>query len=68
MKEQTRFVLRKVGTSNFARVLPHNYDEENFVQGWDNLSERALSWATHEEALTAKLADPDGQSLVVEEV
>ena len=69
MKEQTTFVLRKIGSSSFVRHLPHDFDmERNFVDGWENLPERALSWESHKKALEAKLADPDGDSLMVEEV
>jgi len=68
MKEQTTFVLRQVGSSNFVKSLPHDYEAKNFVAGWEDLPARALSWPTHEAALEAKLADPDGDSLMVEEV
>lgn len=69
MKEQTHFVLRKVGTSSFVSRLPHNFDmDSNFVEGWDNLPGRALSWPTLEKALAAKQADPDGYALMVEEI
>jgi hypothetical protein len=69
MKEQTTFVLRNTGTSRFVKTSPHEFLDENFVEGWDNLAARgALTFGTHEAALIAKDADPDGCSLAVEEI
>jgi hypothetical protein len=68
MVNQKTFVLRQVGTSSFVRKLPHNFTKDNFVNGWDDLPSRALSWDTHEQALTAKQRDHDGDALTVEEI
>ena len=65
---QTFYVLRKVGTSSFAFELPHDFDEKNFVDGWENLRSRALHWKTVEEAEDAKASDPDGYALTIEGV
>ena len=62
------FVLRKVGTASFVRALPHNFNEKNFVDGWENLASRAMCWPTLDAAIRAKAAARDGDCLVVEEV
>ena len=68
MKKATKYVLRNQGTSRFAKTLPHDFDDENFVQGWENLSTRALCYDSEELAQAAADADPDGDSLTVEEI
>ena len=64
----TKYVLRQVGSSNFAKTLPHDFMDENFGQGWENLSTRALCFDSEEAAQAAADADPDGDSLMVEEI
>lgn len=68
MEKKTTFVLRQVGSSNFVKSLPHDFEPENFVAGWEHLSSRALTWKTEGEALAAKQADPDGTALMVEPI
>jgi len=62
-----KFVLRVIGTSSFVAYLPYDYDERNLVEGWDRTSE-AIVFESKGAALAAKLGDPDGESLSVEEV
>jgi len=61
------FVLRQVGANAFVKNLPHDYADENFVQGWENTSQ-ALQFETEEDARSAIASDPDGDSLLVEEL
>ena len=68
MKETNKYVLRKGGTNSFAKSLPHDFDDENFVDGWENLSTRALCFDSAELAQVAADSDPDGESLTVEEI
>jgi len=63
------FVLRHVGSSDFASRIPHDFDERNMLPGWQLLAQRgALVYATEEEAKAAKDSDPDGYSFMVEEI
>jgi len=69
MKKANKYVLRNVGTSRFARELPHDFMDDNFVEGWQNLEQRgALCFTSEAEAELAKDFDPDGDSLMVEEI
>jgi hypothetical protein len=68
MKKANKFVLRNVGTARFVKTLPHDFLDENFVQGWENLSTRALCFDSEAAAQAAADADPDGDSLMVEEI
>jgi hypothetical protein len=61
------FVLRKSGGGEmYVKNLPHDHDPENFVMGQENPS--VLKFETRRQVLTAKLADPDGKSLIIEKI
>jgi hypothetical protein len=63
------FALRKTGTNDFVSQIPHDYMPENFVPGWDKLTENgALTYVSFEDAFTARLSDPDGESLQIEDL
>jgi hypothetical protein len=62
-----QYALRQVGTSDFVKTLPHNFEERNFVSGWDNL-DKAKQFSSFEAAFAAKEHDPDGESLMIEYV
>lgn len=64
MKETDRFVLRHRGSNDFVTKLP--WDFTHCVNGWD--AEGMLTFSSEDEAQAAKESDPDGESLLIEEI
>lgn len=59
-----RYALRHIGSTDFVSRIP--YDFTHLVHGWE--APEMLTWGTLEEAETACARDPNGETLMVEEV